>query len=259
MDTTSQKLTTPLVSITMITRDRAKYISRAIESVFAQTYANWELILIDDGSIDETSAIISHFNDARIRYIRHQKSRGITDRRNEALQEAGGVYIAVLDSDDEWISPKKLAEQVSYMETRPECVLVGTFIRRIDARGNDLGTTTYNEDDLSIRQNILLRNQFTHSSVLMRKSAIGKTRGYQHTLAEDLDLFLQLGAYGTFGNIPKFMTAYRIHADGASAKRMNMANAVHAIIHTHKNEYPRFFQALLKSYLRRVLTYCTIL
>ena len=250
MDNTTQNINNPLVSILMLTYNRAAYLREAIDSVLAQTYHNWELFVIDDGSTDATPALMEGYDDPRIHFIRHEDNQGLHARRRESLQYATGVYTAVLDSDDLWSSSEKLAHQVSYLENYPDCVLCGSFTRLIDAHGAELGVDTFATTDQTIRRVILRRNQFTHSGVLIRTTALHKTQGYQPILAEDLELFLQLGTVGDFANLPEVLTSHRVHQGSENDRGIKMASAVHQIITMHRREYPGFWVAWLKSQLR---------
>lgn len=105
-----------LVSIIMPSYNTAKFISETITSVLAQTYTNWELIIVDDCSTDDTDAVIRpYLADDRIRYIKNEKNSGAAVSRNRALREAKGKWIAFLDSDDLWL-PEKLEKQIAFME-----------------------------------------------------------------------------------------------------------------------------------------------
>ncbi len=248
MDTNRQVETgkeTPLVSILMLTYNGARFIREAIESILVQTYTHFELIVIDDGSTDATQEILQTFNDPRIRSIRHEENAGLLIRRKESLSLAHGTYVAILDSDDVWL-PAKLEQQVAYLDTHRDCVLIGTWIARINERSEIIGTTKYNTDNLSIRASILTRNQFAHSSVLMRKDALDKTKGYRFPLDEDLDLFLQLGVHGSFANIAEVLTHYRINPTGQSRNKLGMIRNVLAIIRVHKDTYAGYRRAQLK-------------
>lgn len=253
MDTASKvsvNQNSPLVSIIMLTYNRAGYIAEAIESALTQTYQNFELIIIDDGSTDNTKEVVHGFTDTRIRYIHDSVNKGLYARRAESLSYVNGAYVAILDSDDAWSSSEKLAEQVAFMETNPECAVVGTFITLIDSAGNQIGTNEYHTSDTAIRRHMLPRCQFANSSVLMRKSALDTTTGYQQFApAEDMELFLQLGRIGSFANIPKYYLNYRIHPGSESARKAKHAKQVLKVIRLHQSHYPGVFKATLKMYL----------
>lgn len=104
-----------LVSIIMPSYNTESFIGKTIESVIAQTYKNWELIIVDDCSTDNTDKVIMKFNDNRIRYLRNEKNSGAAISRNYALREAKGKWIAFLDSDDIWLA-NKLEEQILFMK-----------------------------------------------------------------------------------------------------------------------------------------------
>ena len=104
-----------LVSIIMPSYNTAPYIRETIQSVLDQTYQNWELIIVDDCSTDNTDGVVASIKDDRIRYLKNEKNSGAAVSRNRALREAEGRWIAFLDSDDVWM-PDKLEKQVSFME-----------------------------------------------------------------------------------------------------------------------------------------------
>lgn len=104
-----------LVSIIMPSYNTAKYIEASINSVLAQTYTNWELLIVDDCSTDNTDGVVAKFKDSRIKYIKNEKNSGAAVSRNRALKMATGKWIAFLDSDDLWV-PEKLEKQIAFME-----------------------------------------------------------------------------------------------------------------------------------------------
>ena len=106
-----------LVSIIMPSYNTAKFISKTIESVLEQTYKNWELLIVDDCSTDNTDEIVSKYDDDRIIYLKNKKNSGAAVSRNKALKNAKGKWIAFLDSDDLWY-PTKLEEQIKYIEKK---------------------------------------------------------------------------------------------------------------------------------------------
>lgn len=127
-----------LVSIIMPSYNTAKYIAETVQSVLAQTYQNWELIIVDDCSTDDTDEVIKPFlADGRIRYFKNKKNSGAAVSRNRALREAKGKWIAFLDSDDLWL-PEKLEKQISFMETNHHSFSY-TDYEEIDANGRLTG------------------------------------------------------------------------------------------------------------------------
>ncbi len=106
-----------LVSIIMPSYNTGNYIAETIRSVQAQTYENWELIIVDDCSTDDTDQVVSGFDDSRIRYFKNEVNSGAAVSRNRALREAKGRWIAFLDSDDLWL-PEKLERQLAFMKEK---------------------------------------------------------------------------------------------------------------------------------------------
>jgi glycosyltransferase involved in cell wall biosynthesis len=127
-----------LVSIIMPSYNTAQYIKNSIDSVLAQTYKNWELLIVDDCSTDNTDEIVAQFNDSRITYVKNEKNSGAAVSRNRALAQAKGKWIAFLDSDDLW-APEKLEKQLKFMVENGYAFSY-TRYEEIDERGNPTGT-----------------------------------------------------------------------------------------------------------------------
>lgn len=129
-----------LVSIIMPSYNTAQYIAASIRSVQAQTYENWELLIVDDCSTDNSDAVVAPFlSDARIRYLKNEVNSGAAVSRNYALWEAKGRWIAFLDSDDLW-HPEKLERQILFME-KENCHFSYTYYQEIDEASQPLGVT----------------------------------------------------------------------------------------------------------------------
>lgn len=126
-----------LVSIVMPSFNTAEYIGASIQSVLNQTYHNWELLIVDDCSTDNTDAVVAGFTDSRIRYLKNEKNSGAAISRNYALREAKGRWIAFLDSDDLW-APEKLEKQVAFMQTH-DYAFSYTQYEEIDESGKKNG------------------------------------------------------------------------------------------------------------------------
>ena len=125
-----------LVSIIMPSWNTENYIAESIQSVIDQTYKNWELIIVDDCSTDNTDEVVRAFNDQRIKYLKNEKNSGAALTRNRALKEARGEWIAFLDSDDLWV-PEKLEHQINFMKKKG-CNLSFTEYEKIDEESKPL-------------------------------------------------------------------------------------------------------------------------
>jgi teichuronic acid biosynthesis glycosyltransferase TuaG len=119
-----------LVSIIMPSWNTGRFIAESIQSVLNQTYQDWELLIVDDCSTDNTDEIVAGFNDKRIRYFKNEKNSGAAITRNRAIREARGEWIAFLDSDDLW-SPEKLAKQLNFMNEHGYVFSYGSLYNEI--------------------------------------------------------------------------------------------------------------------------------
>lgn len=124
----------PKVTVVMPVYNGSRYLREAIESILAQTYTNFEFLIIDDGSTDGTSAIIQSYNDPRIRFIRNDRNQGVWKTMNTGLSLARGEYFSRMDSDDIAL-PVKLERQVAYLENKPEVTVISSAIIEISANG----------------------------------------------------------------------------------------------------------------------------
>jgi glycosyltransferase involved in cell wall biosynthesis len=249
MDTNSKivmQSESPLVTILMLTYNRARFLPEAIDSVLQQTYQNWELIVIDDGSTDNTAQMLAQYTDARLRVITHSTNQGLLASRQESLAGATGAYIAILDSDDAWTQSDKLATQVAFLEAHQDHVLVGTDTVLINEAGETLGTKRRFYTDKAIRARALLQNHFTHSSIVFRRSALATLPGYRTRVGEDFDLCLQLGTVGKMANLPQLATSYRVHGTGEGADRIRMTQHALDIMSKHRGHYPYYWLGVLK-------------
>jgi glycosyltransferase involved in cell wall biosynthesis len=187
------------------------YIAETIESVIAQTYTDWEYIIVDDGSTDGTPSLVKKYlNDDRIKYIRKANS-GCSSARNRGIENAKGEYIAVLDADDVFY-PQKLEMQLEYMEKNPACVALGTNADVVDAMGNIIFTSRQPDSNEEIKSK-LPASPFFNSSILFRRIIFGKYE-YDERLkcgAEDGYLTNQIAGEGEFMNMNKALIKYRIH------------------------------------------------
>lgn len=246
----------PKVSINMITYNRAKFLSEAIESVLLQSFQDWELIIVDDNSIDNTEELIKKYqkNDERIKYFKNEVNLGIVKSRNKALENSQGKHIAVLDSDDVWCDEDKLNKQSEILENE-DYVLVGGGVIEIDQNGVEKRRYLNSENNEEIKKKFLYRNPFAHSSVMFKKSLALEFGGYNQDfmIGEDYNLFLRLGLKNKILNLGEYIVKYRVHSQNeCSKKKLESLKCNLKIIKQYKGKYPNFYLA----YLRRLLRLC---
>ncbi|HEY1142543.1 MAG TPA: glycosyltransferase [Sphingomicrobium sp.] len=202
----------PIVSVLLTAHDRERFIGDAVRSVLHQSFADFELVIVDDGSTDRTVDVIRAFDDPRIRLVRHAANQGIPAARNRALDEANGTFIAWLDSDD--VSrPNRLTDQLAFLAAHPEVAMVGACAGKIDAHGrrkSGIRIPPFAHDDIRAWQ--LFQSPFQQSS-LMGRAEILKRHPYraQYPVCEDVDLFLRLTRKHCVANIPKVLIDRRLH------------------------------------------------
>lgn len=250
----------PRVSIVMPTHNRGALLSRAIESVRTQTFTDWELVVTDDASTDDTWATLTAWaaKDARIKPHRNATNQypDISKILNDGLARAQGEYIARLDDDDYWIDPQKLAKQVAYLDAHPDCVIVGTGVVVVDGDGKERYRYLKAENDAAIRDGALLSNPFTHSAVLYRKAAALAEGGYERQYAEDWTLWLAMGKKGTLHNIPEYATGFLMAGQNKTLVHQRAhAKTLVGIVMRFRKDYPHFFRGYVINMAALIFSY----
>jgi glycosyltransferase involved in cell wall biosynthesis len=205
----------------MAVRDGERHLNDALDSVLEQTYADFELLVFDDGSRDGTAGLLRRYQerDERVHVLSGPR-RGYVHALNDLLTKAAGEFVARMDADDV-CRPERLARQVAFLDVHPRVVCVGTATDRIDARGRLIGRRVPPVEDAAIQEELLSgHNPIVHPSVLMRTEVVRRVGGYAVELApaEDLDLWLRLGEHGELANLPEILLAYRMHTDSVSER-----------------------------------------
>lgn len=214
----------PRVSVIIPTWNRAAYIGAAIESVRAQTFADWELIVVDDGSTDETAEILGALSDPRIRVLRIAHSGTTSIGRNAGIRVAKGEWVAFLDSDDLWL-PEKLERQLALMAAQPACDWSYTGLAYIEATGAAsprppaLGKAV----PMERRLEALLRFEVTApiQTMLVRRALLESVGGLDETLPiiTDFDLVLRLAGRADATMLPDALTLLRRHPERITSQR----------------------------------------
>jgi len=211
--------TEALISVVMPVYNAATYLRASIESILAQTYANFEFLIFDDGSNDNSLDIIESYQDSRIRVIRNVTNQGLIDTLNKGLQQAKGTYIARMDADDISL-PHRFAEQVAFMEAHPAIGVCGSWVEYL---GQHEGTVMQypTEHDQILTHIFFNKATFCHPSVLLRNAVLQKhqlTYSSVYPHAEDFAFWIALHRHCRLANIPQVLVKYRRHSQQVSAQ-----------------------------------------
>ena len=200
----------PLVTVLMPTYKGARYLAETIDSVLNQTFRDFEFLIINDCSPDDTDAVIARYDDPRIRYVKNETNLGISGSSNKGFQLADGKYIVRQDHDDIAL-PDKLRLQVEYMESHPEVGLCGTGFTCFGSKNK---TVIYPEDDAEIKALLLFKMPLAHQTSIMRRQLfLEHNLAYDETIASSNDRRLWIAAmdHMQFHNLPQPLLKYRMY------------------------------------------------
>lgn len=252
----------PLVSIIMPVYNGEQYLSKAIESVLSQTYQNFELIIVNDGSTDISKAVIhSYLKDSRIRYL-EQLNAGVATARNTGLAISQGEFIALLDQDDIWL-PHKLLLQVQFMTNNPEVGLVHTAIQCINGSGGLMSCENMiwvGEYDGWCTTKLLIGNGIAPLTVLARFILLKQCGGFvqKRAPADDWDLWLRISRLAPLGFLSVVCAQYRIHDCNESRNLLKMKRAEIAVLEDYLIDFKHSMTALEKYVVeRKLVDFCT--
>ena len=208
----------PLVSVVMPARDAAAHVREAIESILAQTFPDFEILLLDDGSTDGTAGIAGECAraDPRVRIIR-QERRGLIATLNSGCAAARGRYLARMDADDVAL-PERLARQVAFLERSPTTAVLGTAMRYLGPTGPLPALLAHPAGPGEIRRALEEYSCIAHPTVLMRRGAFEEAGGYRGAFlhAEDYDLWLRIDERHDLANLPEPLVHHRLHPEQVS-------------------------------------------
>lgn len=211
----------PAVSVLIPVRNCAPYLEEALESLAAQTFTDFEIVVVDNGSTDGTREILKAWacREPRLRAFRLRRP-GLARSLNFAASKARAPLLARLDGDD-FAKPNRLAVQVEAMRARPSLGLLGSGVELIDSLGRPIGSLDRPTSDPDLRAFLRTGCAFVHSSVIMRRETFRAAGGYRKGLnvAEDYDLWLRMAEHGEIANLPDRLVCYRIHVESATARK----------------------------------------
>lgn len=236
----------PLVSVVIPAFNAAWCVCRAIESVVTQNYRPLEVIVIDDGSTDETPRLLDDYGNEIIRVI-HQSNRGLSGARNTGIQDARGEYVAFLDADDWWL-PGKLDAQVELMRNHQEIGFCSVATRVEDGKGNLVNLWNCPEWQNSFLQTLFYQPAAvagSGSGVMVRKTLLERTSLFDEELKslEDIDMWMRLAAISGYACIPEVLAVILKHPDSMSRNMEVMREAAIQVMRKNRNLLPPHLQS----------------
>ncbi len=229
----------PLVSVILPTYNCAHFLLHSIQSILSQTYHSYEIIVVDDGSTDNTKEVLTPFMQ-RIKYIYYHQSKGAHVARNLGIRSSQGKYIAFIDADDLWL-PEKLQTDVEYLEMHSDISMVYSRHINIDNNGNKLdeGSRTRLPSGNIFIQLFSEQNFITTSSVVVRKEVFGTTGIFDEQLlnCQDWDMWLRIAYHFKVAGINKPLVKYRHNPHSLSKNRDNVLKYQKVIIDKTYNSF----------------------
>lgn len=213
----------PMVTVLMSVYNGEKFLEEAIESILNQTFSDFEFLIINDGSTDNSVKIIESFEDSRIRLINNEKNLKLIASLNKGVSLAKGKYIARMDCDD--ISmPDRLEKEVKFLESNQEYGLVGTWYTVIDGEGIEKYNRSYPSNNELIKLFLSLNCPLAHGSI-MGKTELFKQNAYgskEHYAVEDYELWVRMAKTTKIHNIPEYLFKYRIYGESFSDSKTQL-------------------------------------
>lgn len=231
----------PMVSVILPTYNRAQLVGRALRSVLDQTYRDFELIVVDDGSSDHTAEVVRSFADPRIRYLCHDENRGAAAARNTGIGAARGEYVAFLDSDDEWL-PEKLRRQIEVLQEAPPTVgVIYTDMWRISKEGKKYWHSSRAMPEDGIVYQHVLDDQLVGicmPSVAVRRGCFAKVGNFDEKFPRliERDLLIRMAKYFHFCHIEEPLVNHYDTGEGISSDNRLLIRALKLILEKYRDD-----------------------
>ncbi|GAA4882797.1 hypothetical protein GCM10023311_01140 [Flaviramulus aquimarinus] len=224
----------PKISVIMAVYNAESYLEEAIDSILEQSFTDFEFLILNDCSTDNSSKILDEYasKDERVKIFTNKENLGLTKNLNKLIKLANGEFLARMDADDISLS-KRFEEQINFFENHPDIHIVGTFSQDISENGEVIGERTVPVSHEEIVKLLPTLNPLSHPTVMMRSSVIDKVEGYDERFRTSQDYHLWFKAVGKglkIDNIPKILFQYRMNDDFVARKgfkfRWNMFKAI---------------------------------
>lgn len=226
----------PKISLIMAVYNKEKYLQQAVESVFNQTFTDFEFIIVDDRAMSDVRCQMSNVQNKYkkskidIKIIQNKQNLGLTKSLNKAIKISRGKYITRMDADDISL-PHRLQEQFEFMEKNPEIALCGAWVNLIDKNNKKIGQKKLPTNNQEIKKVILRYNPFIHPSLMIRKKVLDKVGFYDETFSysQDYELVLRIGEKYQLANLSKVLMDYRVNIPSSISLRKIRSQQWHAL------------------------------
>lgn len=231
----------PVVSIVIPTYNRAHLLGRAVNSVLRQTFTDFELIVVDDASADDTAGVVGGFHDRRIRYVRHGSNLGASVARNTGISKAQGDYVGLLDDDDEWY-PEKLERQVLKFSEVSEAVGLVYAGHEVRENNGHLLHTYHPEARGNVRLRLLLGTTLGSPTPLIRTACFQKVGLFDKSLksCQDWDMWKRISERYEFDYVPEVLAVTYCQENQISSDFSAMIPGRIRMIEKHMNEFQNY-------------------
>ena len=236
-----------------------KYLREAIDSILNQTFTDFEFLIIDDGSTDNSLEIINSYQDPRINLIKNNDNQGLIYSLNRGLALAKGKYIARMDSDD-ISSPERLCVQIKFLDENPTIGLVGSSVQIIDNNKNHSSIVEFPLTHFIIQWSLCFYSPFAHPSTMIKKEILKQANGYssQAVYVEDYDLWQRLSKITELSNLPQILLYLRKHDNNLTKvyleKHIKNAASIRQVAIEDILKKQIFYQLALNNFLQKTQT-----
>jgi glycosyltransferase involved in cell wall biosynthesis len=246
------------ISVVMPTYNRAHFLGKAIDSVLSQTYGNFEVIVIDDNSEDNTRDLVKKYNDERIKYVKNYENRGCGRARNQGIEIAKGDYITFLDSDDELFSTK-FERQLEIFNVLPsEFGIIYCGFCYASGKTGKIAKYIYPEFSGNVYNHLLERNLFPIHAPIIKRECFQRCGMLDYTLpaCEDWDIWIRIARYYAFAFVPDILAKYNIHGKQKSTEMESVIVARERIVEKYRRELDKRPRLLAKHLKEIASLYC---
>lgn len=251
----------PKISVIMSVYNGMPYLPEAVKSILNQTYKNFEFIIVDDASTDSSWQYLKSLKGKRVKLVKNEKNLGLASSLNKALKLAKGEYIARMDADD--ISrPDRLKVQIDFLERNTNIDVCGTWVRKINEKGEKIGLGKMPTDDISIKRHLSWYPSIIHPTMMAKKSFFEQLKGYdpQYDFAEEYEILMRAKKNFNMANIPQELLEWRFwdnRRSQAGWEKMEKVDLKIKIEAFKRGDYNQLYLMviLLKLFITYVLPY----